>query len=32
MLLEGADGFYNQAQMQRLLDKVDALINALRRA
>jgi uncharacterized protein (DUF1501 family) len=32
LLMEGADGFYNQTQMQRLIDKVDELITALRRA
>ena len=31
LLMEGADGFYNQTQMQRLLDKMDELITALRR-
>lgn len=28
---QGADSSYNQGQMQALLDKVDELINALRR-
>jgi hypothetical protein len=28
---QGADGSYNQNQMQQLLDKLDELINALRR-
>ena len=27
----GADGSYNQSQMQDLINKVDELINALRR-
>jgi len=28
---QGADGSYNQSQMQDLINKVDELINALRR-
>lgn len=28
---QGADGSYNQSQMQQVLDKLDELINALRR-
>ena len=28
---QGADGSYNQSQMQAVLDKLDELINALRR-
>ena len=28
---QGADGGYNQSQMQDLINKVDELINALRR-
>ena len=30
-LNQGADGGYNQSQMQSVLDKLDELINALRR-
>lgn len=30
-LAQGADGSYNQMQMQQVLDKLDELINALRR-
>ncbi|MFO1439455.1 MAG: hypothetical protein U1F81_14140 [Verrucomicrobiaceae bacterium] len=30
-LSQGADGSYNQSQMQQVLDKLDELINALRR-
>ena len=30
-LSQGADGNYNQTQMQQVLDKLDELINALRR-
>lgn len=31
LLSQGADGSYNQSQMQAVLDKLDELINALRR-
>ena len=30
-LVESADSSYNQSQMQRVMDKLDELINALRR-
>lgn len=30
-LAQGADSSYNQSQMQTVLDKIDELINALRR-
>ena len=31
VLSQGADGGYNQSQIQSILDKIDELINALRR-